>query len=143
MAVEGFSRNSFSTFGGFHRKPSDKEARVVNHILDVPPQPAYWLVTTRMTWKILSSTSQPKPLFATIAASRYKAYFPPKPPGCWNQPSRFGANLLTRGIGWRYVLGFEKLWGVSKKSPTGPTERTPKPEYLLVIAQAPYLGVRW
>ena len=30
---------------------------------------------------------------------------------------------------------------VSKKSPTGPTERTPKPEYL--IALAPYLGVRW
>ena len=29
----------------------------------------------------------------------------------------------------------------SKKSPTGPTERTPKPEYL--IALAPYLGVRW
>ena len=30
---------------------------------------------------------------------------------------------------------------VSKKSPTGPTERTPKPEYL--ISLAPYLGVRW
>ena len=29
----------------------------------------------------------------------------------------------------------------SKKSPTGPTERTPKPEYL--ISLAPYLGVRW
>ena len=29
----------------------------------------------------------------------------------------------------------------SKKSPTGPTERTPKPEY--VIALATYLGVRW
>ena len=29
----------------------------------------------------------------------------------------------------------------SKKSPTGPTERTPKPEYL--IALATYLGVRW
>ena len=29
----------------------------------------------------------------------------------------------------------------SKKSPTGPTERTPKPEYL--IALAAYLGVRW
>ena len=28
----------------------------------------------------------------------------------------------------------------SKKSPTGPTEWTPKPEYL--IAKAPYLGVR-
>ena len=29
----------------------------------------------------------------------------------------------------------------SKKSPTGPTERTPKPEYL--VSLAPYLGVRW
>ena len=30
---------------------------------------------------------------------------------------------------------------VSKKSPTGPAERTPKPEYLLALAT--YLGVRW
>ena len=30
---------------------------------------------------------------------------------------------------------------LSKKSPTGPAERTPKPEYL--IALATYLGVRW
>ena len=37
-------------------------------------------------------------------------------------------------IGW--FLEF-----VSKKSPTGPTERTPKPECL--IALATYLGVRW
>ena len=29
----------------------------------------------------------------------------------------------------------------SKKSPTGPTERTPKPVYL--IALGTYLGVRW
>ncbi len=29
----------------------------------------------------------------------------------------------------------------SKKSPTGPTERTPKPEYL--VALATYLGARW
>ena len=46
-----------------------------------------------------------------------------------------------------------RFWGVvllphfrvkirkSKKSPTGPTERTPKPEYL--IALATYLGARW
>ena len=31
---------------------------------------------------------------------------------------------------------------VSKKSPTGPTERTPKPEHPL-LALATYLGVRW
>ena len=30
---------------------------------------------------------------------------------------------------------------LAKKSPTGPAERTPKPEY--VIALATYLGVRW
>ena len=30
---------------------------------------------------------------------------------------------------------------ISKKSQTGPTERTPKPEYL--IALATYLRVRW
>ena len=35
---------------------------------------------------------------------------------------------------------FEKIPS-SKKSPTGPTERTPKPEYL--IALATYLGVHW
>ena len=29
----------------------------------------------------------------------------------------------------------------SKKSPTGPTERTPKPEYLIALATP--LGVRW
>ena len=35
------------------------------------------------------------------------------------------------------------LWGFyySKKSPTGPTEQTPKHEY--PIALATYLGVRW
>ena len=34
-----------------------------------------------------------------------------------------------------------KSMSVSKKSPTGPTDQTPKPEYL--IALATYLGVRW
>ena len=42
---------------------------------------------------------------------------------------------LTRRSQPRNVIG------QSKKSPTGPTERTPKPEYL--ISLAPYLGVRW
>ena len=40
--------------------------------------------------------------------------------------------------------GFPIIFGnnhISKKSPTGPTERTPKPEYL--IALATYYGVRW
>ena len=32
-------------------------------------------------------------------------------------------------------------WLMSKKSPTGPTEWTPQPEYL--IALTTYLGVRW
>ena len=35
----------------------------------------------------------------------------------------------------------KKIASNIKKSPTGPTERTPKPEYL--IALATYLGVRW
>ena len=30
---------------------------------------------------------------------------------------------------------------ISKKSPTGPTQRTPKPEYLIGVATS--LGVRW
>ena len=34
-----------------------------------------------------------------------------------------------------------ETFGLSKKSPTGPTEQTPKPEHL--IALATYLGVRW
>ena len=35
-----------------------------------------------------------------------------------------------------------KNWmDISKKSPTGPTERTPKPEYLQALVT--YLGVRW
>ena len=37
--------------------------------------------------------------------------------------------------------GARKGGVVSKKSPTGPTERTPKPEYLISLAT--YLGVRW
>ena len=36
---------------------------------------------------------------------------------------------------WRWWLNY------SKKSPTGPTERTPKPWYLIAVAF--YLGVRW
>ena len=43
------------------------------------------------------------------------------------------------------ATSYWRAWKVgkskSKKSPTGPTERTPKPEY--VIALATYLGVRW
>ena len=46
---------------------------------------------------------------------------------------------LTRGF---FLLQKKQLcWLTSKKSPTGPTERTPEPEYL--IALAIYLGVRW
>ena len=55
-------------------------------------------------------------------------------------------------IEWACAIGFREYlffligeWPVkprySKKSPTGPTERTPKPEYLIVLAT--YLGVRW
>ncbi len=55
--------------------------------------------------------------------------------------------LSEKSLGAKVVrpLNKEKGWKrdvhISKKSPTGPTERTPKPEYL--IALATYLGVRW
>ena len=44
----------------------------------------------------------------------------------------------SQGENSRWMDGWN--W-VSKKSPTGPTERTPKPEYLITLAT--YLGVRW
>ena len=40
-----------------------------------------------------------------------------------------------------YVLYLYYSISMFQESPTGPTERTPKPEYL--IALATYLGVRW
>ena len=42
-----------------------------------------------------------------------------------------------------FCLGVSVVLDVfcSKKSPTGPSERTPKPEYLVTLAT--YLGVRW
>ena len=40
----------------------------------------------------------------------------------------------------QFLLTLEMIF-LCKKSPAGPTEWTPKPEYL--IALAPYLGVRW
>ena len=40
-----------------------------------------------------------------------------------------------------YMTRVDTQSHISKKSPTGPTERTPKPEYLIVLAT--YLGVRW
>ena len=52
---------------------------------------------------------------------------------------------LGRGLGCWYSLEIphhvRDKFIHSKKSPTGPTERTPTPEYL--IAPAIYLGVRW
>ena len=41
----------------------------------------------------------------------------------------------------RVRLGAQTEAVFSKKSPTGPIERIPKPEYL--VALATYLGVRW
>ena len=42
-------------------------------------------------------------------------------------------------------VGYDGMWGtdfhLSKKSPAGPTERNPKPEYRISLAT--YLGVRW
>ena len=42
---------------------------------------------------------------------------------------------------YKNIWNHNPVYIISKKSPTGPTEWTPKPEYL--IALAPYLGVRW
>ena len=60
--------------------------------------------------------------------------------GRWLRPSEIFSEWYG---GFPLVL---LVWGgegyqLSKKYPTGPTERTPKPEYL--IALATYLGVRW
>ena len=44
-------------------------------------------------------------------------------------------------MGWMKLDDGDESKTYSKKSPTGPTERTPKPEYL--IALVTYLGVRW
>ena len=105
MAVEGFSRNSFSILGGFHRKPPYKEAKVVNHILDVPPNqltgssPPEWherFLVAHPNLNLYLPRLQPVDPKHIISAKK-------PPPGSWNQPSRFGANLLTRGIGWRYT----------------------------------------
>ena len=51
-----------------------------------------------------------------------------------------GNNLKDQATGKNIYLFIYYLF-VSKKSPTGPTERTPKPEYLITLAT--YLGVRW
>ena len=62
------------------------------------------------------------------------------PKRCWR----------TTDGSWEFFVGptvhvgtiyFADCFTLSKKSPTGPSEWTPKPEYL--IALAPYLGVHW
>ena len=55
-------------------------------------------------------------------------------------------DIITQLEDWQVVssskYGYQELYfNESKKSPTGPTERTPKPEYLITLAT--YLGVRW
>ena len=61
---------------------------------------------------------------------------------------RFGKCIfLTRVVAGKFLENQEKFNGESlqyvdsKKSPTGPTERTPKPENLIALATS--LGVRW
>ena len=50
--------------------------------------------------------------------------------------SKFLAALEVRWVG-----RVDRFPVISKKSPTGPTERTPKPENLIALATS--LGVRW
>ena len=65
----------------------------------------------------------------------------------WYNPSKSNLKILKS---LKQIQGFiNRDWyseptqrsPFSKKSPTGPSEWTPKPEYL--IALATYLGVRW
>ena len=63
-------------------------------------------------------------------------------PSSWDDPPRIGHGTTSSNCLGQVSAGFlPKGSGYSKKSPTGPTERTPQPEYL--IALATYLGVRW
>ena len=48
---------------------------------------------------------------------------------------------LFKWVGCNKPTKLANFQAVSKKSPTGPTERTPKPEYLIALATS--LGVRW
>ena len=74
--------------------------------------------------------------------------------GRWSFPTlrRFFCLFLQGTLGLYTWIPFKKTtihvvkytidgWVCSKKSPTGPTERTPKPENLIALATS--LGVRW
>ena len=62
-----------------------------------------------------------------------------------NEETRWLFLVYTKGIlSYPNMIIQDKIIYIdiqSKKSPTGPTEWTPQPEYL--IALATYLGVRW
>ena len=70
---------------------------------------------------------------------------------CGNVPNPRGKDLGHSRNMKEFLMDFcfdsledavkEQLDSMSKKSPTGPTERTPKPEYLIALATS--LGVRW
>ena len=49
--------------------------------------------------------------------------------------------ISNRIVTFQIVRHFPLNHDYSKKSPTRPTERTPKPEYLIALVS--YLGVRW
>ena len=60
-------------------------------------------------------------------------------------PKSDGGNNMFKFKGFHFLLSgqisFGDLWWIfSKKSPTGPTERTPKPEYLIARSQLPSRG---
>jgi len=71
---------------------------------------------------------------ATVTTGQNIAAFESGIAACdWHQVSSNVTRKLPKSIVWNRVI--------PKKSPTGPTERTPKPEYLISLAT--YLGVRW
>ena len=59
------------------------------------------------------------------------------------QPVELDGHEPTKMVGYELDDELNLYLGIlgSKKSPTGPTERTPKPEYLIALATC--LGVRW
>ena len=97
-------------------------------------------------WKICSPKRANLP---QGSGEETKTYFKPPPSYSWtlsmfNRFSMF-CHAIVFGCVYRltdHPRNWHQTWKLSKKSPTGPTERTPKPEYL-TIGLATYLGVRW
>ena len=87
------------------------------------------------------------PKFMRFVHVRYPSHQPPVGSPRWRSHRRWRRSrgprdhhLRSRRVQRWQPWEFPRFLH-SKRSPTGPTERTPKPEY--PIAVATYLGVRW